>query len=486
MIFNHQDLITVPWSSWQDWIEVKTQLFSSDSDTITEGIERVSLWHNRGSCPGAVEATSHLLICILSPHKSPVPSDFELIALYSHAILRLTTCVLDQAQTNKARSLSSLASDLRFPLHIVDLRQSIVHAGSPSLAALAQGIKDGLNWIKEYYWDAQFNQIINDFNLFNSEFSKFAGFVVSLRKDFAPFSTCQSKLIEIIKQLLSQTFAPDFLISDLIISFYNFNYNLLLPSTFFNNFCLRFWFCPALIVTINTINQQIPNFLQLLFLRGIEVFINLVQNFQQPLAKNLIQILNFLMDFDFFSSPRAVIPCSCHQCPDPTSKQFSKLRSEIHKGRSISQKTIDQSIVLIFNSNILTENLVINLLNVLGPVASSKYSDKYLKISQLFDGVEIDLSEMSDFKSFARFNQNNWSKYSLFEPCPFGTVPNSHFQPFFPPFSDNQIVVDEDQKSQDQMIEQSTSESDFSEGEEVEIQKVSYNNITIKPISFSL
>ena len=193
----------LPWVDWLEWREVYDLLATdlpvahppySTTDSITHplpitlfsspptfspstltrhrlALHRISLWRLRGRLPLHVDSTAALLSALhldassSSPPSLPSPSDSSsplsplpssLRVHYSLALLRFVNATCDPLQSRAtALSLSSLASTLRLPRLLIDVRHSSTHSSLPSLSLSRLATHESLRWLFAHYWHPQ-------------------------------------------------------------------------------------------------------------------------------------------------------------------------------------------------------------------------------------------------------------------------------------------------------------------------------------------
>lgn len=152
---------TVPWRHWDEWLEVKRRLFSTDYAALLQALKRVSAWRLRGRLPLGVDVSASLLELKLqdpghAPVRGPPIADEALRSLYSLTIIRMVNGIVDSQQKGKvAQSVAKLASWVGLAPLLVEIRHEATHNELPTLATLRVAGDLALDWLKVNYWDAQ-------------------------------------------------------------------------------------------------------------------------------------------------------------------------------------------------------------------------------------------------------------------------------------------------------------------------------------------
>eukprot|EP00899_Mesostigma_viride_P001795 jgi/Mesvir1/11616/Mv00022-RA.1 len=167
----------VPWICWEEWRQVRDQLFSSSSIELARGLKRVNAWKIRGRVPLSVEITAALVEAMSHDQQmrvhgaapgTPV-SEETLRMLYALAAIRLVNGVVDPAQTARfAKSIASLANNAGIPRLLVDVRHEAAHNELPSLPMLRVAVRQALAWLCAYYWHLQEHQLADTQRLLRS------------------------------------------------------------------------------------------------------------------------------------------------------------------------------------------------------------------------------------------------------------------------------------------------------------------------------
>lgn len=151
----------LPFADWDEWITVKSGLFSTEPRQISVALEMVSLWRVRGRLPLSVDSTAQLVELRLrdSPSENRAHvyhSENELKLLYSAAVVRSVNGLVDPSQQGVyATSVLTLAERMGLPGWIVELRHDATHNQMPSLSVLRTAASTLINWYFDFYWQPQ-------------------------------------------------------------------------------------------------------------------------------------------------------------------------------------------------------------------------------------------------------------------------------------------------------------------------------------------
>ncbi|XP_071523922.1 uncharacterized protein [Panulirus ornatus] len=111
-------LIVVPWFSREEWLEVYEDTFSNDIVRWKNARDTMTVWQAR----------------------------------FVSAIVKLP-----QKNYYSSQSLHTLAADIGLPMHLVDLRNEIIHGsgGWEGGETIYKAFETAYEWIKGYYWDVE-------------------------------------------------------------------------------------------------------------------------------------------------------------------------------------------------------------------------------------------------------------------------------------------------------------------------------------------
>lgn len=151
---SHPVLTLYKW--FQDLVEVREQLYASDTGAQLEGVARVKAWQVRGRLPHAVECTAHLVLAVVQDTgalPSSVGSTSVVQLGYTMALIRFVNGMLDPyQQATHAKPLSVLARQAGLPGWFVDLRHMGTHELLPLMELLREGVDGALQWLWDNYW----------------------------------------------------------------------------------------------------------------------------------------------------------------------------------------------------------------------------------------------------------------------------------------------------------------------------------------------
>ena len=188
----------VPWTSWAEWRDVRSQLFSADAAQATAGLRHVQCWRCRGRLPLGVDITALLLSIQLRDPVAAVQwqpqgaacsaaanvaarralgavqqstenhegcaaaSTTELASEYALAVIRFVNGISDANQKGKvAGSVAKHAETLGLHPMLVDIRHEATHNHMPSIHALRLAASHTLAWLADKYWGAQARYVHN-------------------------------------------------------------------------------------------------------------------------------------------------------------------------------------------------------------------------------------------------------------------------------------------------------------------------------------
>lgn len=171
---------TVGWTSSDEWSAVFRDLWSDNVEDKRRGVGVISAWRARSKLPLSIECTFNVVQAVIADHdahstttdaaslpgpvapaatglsSAAVTSEHILRLAYSLSIVRFVNGFVDDGQKGlSARSVQSLATELKIPEHIVDIRHQATHTTLPTLAALRAAVPHVLSWLSENYWTKQ-------------------------------------------------------------------------------------------------------------------------------------------------------------------------------------------------------------------------------------------------------------------------------------------------------------------------------------------
>ena len=183
----------VAFHSWPYWRAVYDLIFSSDPDQNLRGLNTLTLWTRRCVCPFYVTETAQLLLVRfrLNSHESHESHESYHDCLYSEAkrenitsvesairmqgglaITRFVNKVIDPMQrAAHALPITMLAKQANLPCvkmsnanfyvdMFVEIRHAATHGKILTLHMLKLAIDAALIWMKNTYWDVQYNKLI--------------------------------------------------------------------------------------------------------------------------------------------------------------------------------------------------------------------------------------------------------------------------------------------------------------------------------------
>lgn len=153
----------VAWINKAEWDQVLEYLYSKDSDLQKYALHRISAWKGRfaHTTPVAVENTADLVRCQILDSSGKLEAD-DLVLLYGTALVRFVNSITERLQKKVAQPLRRLASQLKIPEWIVDLRHEITHRRLPTLKWCRKGCKIVLEWLQQEYWSRQLGSGLNE------------------------------------------------------------------------------------------------------------------------------------------------------------------------------------------------------------------------------------------------------------------------------------------------------------------------------------
>ncbi|KAM9539502.1 ribosomal biogenesis protein LAS1L isoform 2-T2 [Salvelinus alpinus] len=146
----------VAWINKAEWDQVLEYLYSKDCALQKYALHRISAWKGRfaHNTPIAVESTADLVRCQILDRSGKLDAD-DLVLLYGTALMRFVNLITERQQGKIARPLRRLASNLKIPEWIVNLRHDITHRKLPTLKWCRKGCKFVLEWLQQEYWSRQ-------------------------------------------------------------------------------------------------------------------------------------------------------------------------------------------------------------------------------------------------------------------------------------------------------------------------------------------
>ena len=111
----------MPWSSWDEWAEVKQLLTSPAAEDRSSGIQRVAAWRVRGRVPLAVESTASLAEAMMLDDQQaacsssgvavgPALTEYSLRLRYALPLIKLVNGVADSQQRGRVASSVAVLS----------------------------------------------------------------------------------------------------------------------------------------------------------------------------------------------------------------------------------------------------------------------------------------------------------------------------------------------------------------------------------------
>ncbi|KAG7165146.1 Ribosomal biogenesis protein LAS1L-like [Homarus americanus] len=152
-------LYIVPWFSIQEWLEVYEGAFSDDISRWKAALNAMIVWQARvDKLPSGIDVTLPLLQAKVIDADPTVEKSVKSVLLAT-AIQRFVSSIVKLPQTKyfQKQSMHDLATDIGLPLHLVDLRNEIIHGngGWTGGQTVHHALETAYKWIKGYYWDAE-------------------------------------------------------------------------------------------------------------------------------------------------------------------------------------------------------------------------------------------------------------------------------------------------------------------------------------------
>ncbi|KAG0721751.1 Ribosomal biogenesis protein LAS1L [Chionoecetes opilio] len=156
-------VVVVPWFSKEEWLETYKAAFSDDVCRWRDAKDTMLVWQARvEKLPAGIDVTLPLLQAKIVEADPNVENAVKSIFLAS-ALQRFVTSIVKLPQTNyyRAQSMHNLALEIGLPMHLVDLRNEIVHGhgGWAGGETVHKALEVSYKWIKGYYWDAEFEKM---------------------------------------------------------------------------------------------------------------------------------------------------------------------------------------------------------------------------------------------------------------------------------------------------------------------------------------
>ncbi|KAL6948873.1 hypothetical protein ACO0QE_001348 [Hanseniaspora vineae] len=168
-------LIVVPWKDEQEYDELKTTLFSDDTELAQLSMRKVKIWMNlQNNCPvqHVMEYTVLLLEAQLFDQGRSISSDmsssynthvnenaieFIVQQNYCMVLIRFINGLLDPLQNSVyAIPLMKLCEKIGIPKYIVEMRHQATHERiMPCLEMLRFAVSNCLTWVRKNYWDME-------------------------------------------------------------------------------------------------------------------------------------------------------------------------------------------------------------------------------------------------------------------------------------------------------------------------------------------
>lgn len=189
-----------PWADWSEWRELRDMVANGETE---RACRRVDLYRLRRR--NAVPITMISTVALMQQLKNPDPDPYMQRLALSMTLTRLVNGTTDQLQprgeNSIARSVYSLAVELKLPLILVEIRHQASHNSLPRLSVLECAAKKALAWLEQYYWEPQLKNVkftIDDdidavkkvFEMGNDEERVNDAALMSLRDDGPSVSEC--------------------------------------------------------------------------------------------------------------------------------------------------------------------------------------------------------------------------------------------------------------------------------------------------------
>nr|XP_022293479.1 ribosomal biogenesis protein LAS1L-like [Crassostrea virginica] len=158
-------MMVVPWKNKEEFKHVYEGIYSDEVRHKKQAMEKMLTWQSRAmdKLPIAIESTMTICRACIShlmaiQEQSLKDNYLKLVYEYSMAIIRFVNNVTELGQTRVHRMpLHKIAGSFGIPSWIVEMRHNATHRSIPSLAELTAGADWILEWLREDFWDAQYN-----------------------------------------------------------------------------------------------------------------------------------------------------------------------------------------------------------------------------------------------------------------------------------------------------------------------------------------
>ncbi|XP_067113332.1 ribosomal biogenesis protein LAS1L [Osmerus mordax] len=202
----------VAWINKAEWDQVLEYLYSKDCVLQKYALHRISAWKGRyaHTTPIAVENTADLVRCQILDNSGKLEAD-DLVLLYGTALVRFVNSMTERLQKKVAQPLRRLASQLKIPEWIVNLRHEITHRKLPTLKWCRKGCQFVLEWLQQEYWSRQLvGGLNNDWDSASDgeegeELQKQENELIDRQKEVETYKTTRELLISYEKEQF-QTF----------------------------------------------------------------------------------------------------------------------------------------------------------------------------------------------------------------------------------------------------------------------------------------
>lgn len=148
----------MPWADWSEWRELRDMVANGET---RRACQRVDLYRLRRR--NAVPITMISTVTLMRQLQEPDPDPYLQRLALSMTLTRLVNGSTDQLQPRGghsiARSVYSLAIELKLPLILVEIRHQASHNALPRLSTLESAAKKALVWLDEYYWEPQLRSV---------------------------------------------------------------------------------------------------------------------------------------------------------------------------------------------------------------------------------------------------------------------------------------------------------------------------------------
>lgn len=156
---DHSAWRMTPWVDWKEWLQMKNLLLQNNHEEARRLYTFFSL-RRRSAVPIAMTATVAFITQLNSEAfaKLDVYSARSALAM---TIIRLVNGLTDIQQPygfdDRAVSVSSIAGRLKLPPILVEIRHQASHGVLSPLSTLKDATDLALDWLYQYYWQAQHN-----------------------------------------------------------------------------------------------------------------------------------------------------------------------------------------------------------------------------------------------------------------------------------------------------------------------------------------